>query len=82
MSPTPGCPPQGADAVANVEPLEHQGHRRRAGALGLTQLRELNLRAGKVTDAGLAHVKGLTQLQWLDLLAPRSPMPGWNTSRG
>ena len=39
-------------------------------------------RKRKVTDAGLEHLKGLTQLQSLNLGIPRSPTLAWFTSKG
>ena len=40
------------------------------------------LTSARVTDAGLEHLKGLTQLQTLDLDGTKSPTPGWSTSKG
>ena len=46
----------------------HTGHRRRAGALeGIDEPSQLHLGGTQVTDAGLAHLNGLTKLYYLDL---------------
>ncbi len=37
----------------------------------MTRLEILNLASAKVTDAGLEHLKGLTQLNWLGLHGTR-----------
>ena len=45
------------------------------------RLEDLGLDNTKVSDAGLEDLKGLTGLHPLASTAPRSAMPGWNTSR-
>ena len=48
---------------------------------GLTNLSELDLNGTHVTDAGLAHLKGLTKIASLYLTTLRSPTPGWYISK-
>ena len=55
--------------LQSLDLAEYQGDRRRAGASQRVELnsKSLDLAWTKVTDAGLVHLKGLTQLQSLDL---------------
>ena len=49
----------------------------------LSQLRKFSLaNAHRLTDAGLEHLKGLSQLQICRSTTPTSPMLGWNILRG
>ena len=63
-----GAPPS-VDPTSDSEPFQYRRHGRRAGTPPeLPQLRTLNLSKTEVTDAGLEHLKGLTQLEQLSLI--------------
>ena len=65
---TPSWPTRQAQGHPLAVALWHQGERRRAGPPeALAGLRSLNLGGTDVTDAGLAHLRGLEKLSSLDL---------------
>ena len=58
----------GADATPNIGTPQHPHHGCGACGVRLIQLQELSLwDAAGITDTGLAHIAGLTQLQKLDV---------------
>ena len=66
-------PPSGLNP-ADDETLAHVGR--------LGHLTSLASAGPTITDAGLRAIEGLTRLRNLRLAVPRSPMPGWPTSKG
>jgi WD40 repeat protein len=66
-----------ADPVAALEKIGAKIKRNEQG-----EVVELNLRYTQITDAGLRHLKGLTNLKKLDFEDTQVTDAGWSISRG
>ena len=70
---------RGTDQPLDSQPRCYSGERcRSANCKGLANLTELNLEYTKISDAGLAQIKGLTKSQFSTFARRRSATPVWH----